>query len=264
MGLPLEAVHVISVITELTKIPCENICIVLLKLSKNYTFSDLRDGFNMNEKKIRGIFSSTLPLITNLFEQFIVWLSPNIIETMLPIAFRLHYRNIVAIIDCFEIEIQKPLDPVLQALTWSKYKKCNTLKFLIAYTPNRMTIFVSSGYGGRTSDLQITEMSGFLDKLPQGSWVMADLGFKGLDARLQQQGCKLVRSPSAQSGEKMSKADVRRMKQIASLRIHVERVIGRLHHFALLAPHSCVQHTLIKYLDHCMRIACDITICILL
>lgn len=40
---------------------------------------------------------------------------------LLPIPIRARYAKVQCIIDCFEIEIEKPSDPVAQASTWSEY-----------------------------------------------------------------------------------------------------------------------------------------------
>lgn len=88
----------------------------------------------------------------------------------------------------------------------------------------------------------------------------ADRGFKNIDAMLSSKGCTLVRPPSVQSGSKLTKDEVRLTKQVASLRIHIERCIRRAtREFSFLKAHSCVQHHLIKYLDHCVVISSGIS-----
>ena len=257
-GIPEESRHIIDILSNLINCLPEEIYIVLLKLRKNYTNVDLSHRFNVNEKKIRTVFAKRLPSIAEVFKNFIVWPSSLEIKYMLPIAFRRNFREVQAIIDCFEIEIQKPKDPILQALTWSDYKKCNTMKYLVASTPNGAVIFISDGFGGRTSDIELTQKSGFVDKIPEGAYVLADRGFKNLAGLLHRKGSSLVRPPSVESGTKMSKSDVRKTKQVASVRIHIERVIGRLREFYFLKPHSCIHHNMIKYLDHCTIVACGI------
>ena len=104
-----------------------------------------------------------------------------------------------AIIDCFEIQIEKPTNAVHQALTYSDYKKCNTVKFLLCITPDGLVIFISEGYGGRISDIQIFEDSSLLNILPSGTSLMADRRFKGIATILNTKKINLVRPPFAVS-----------------------------------------------------------------
>ena len=50
--------------------------------------------------------------------------------------FRNNYPNTFAIIDGSEIFLETPSDLRLQSSTWSQYKQYNTVKFLVACTPN--------------------------------------------------------------------------------------------------------------------------------
>ena len=85
--------------------------------------------------------------------------------------------DIRAIIDCTEIFIETPKDPTLQNVTWSNYKHHNTAKLLVAYAPNSGIIFLSTVYGGKHSDKEITLHSGFLDKCDPYDMIQADKGF---------------------------------------------------------------------------------------
>ena len=77
-------------------------------------------------------------------------------------------------IDCTEVQIERPRDLALQAQTWSDYKKHNTLKVLVAIARNGSITFLSVSYGGRASDRLIVEDSGFLDKISPTDHVMED------------------------------------------------------------------------------------------
>ena len=86
------------------------------------------------------------------------------------------------------------------------------------------------GAGGRfyiflDSDKYITEHCGILKKLPPGDVILADRGFNiEENAALY---CAEVRIPSFTRGKKQLAAlDIESTRKIASLRIHVERVIG--------------------------------------
>lgn len=162
---------------------------------------------------------------------------------------RLSDIKVQSIIDCFEIEIQKPTDPMKQALTWSEYKKCNTLKYLVSATPNGFVNFISSGYGGCISDVLLFKCCGYLDVLPRGCAVMADRGFKHIKREIEERGCVLIRPPSVLASTKPTKSDVVETKRIASLRIHIERVIRRFREYAYLKPHSVIDHNLVSSTD---------------
>lgn len=124
------------------------------------------------------------------------------------------------------------------------------MKFLISSTPDGIINFISTRYGGKTC--------GFLDKLKPGAHIMADRGFKHIDKLIVAKQCKLVRPPSVETGVKMSEVQVLETKRIASLRIHIERVIRRLREFKILRPHSCINLNLICYIDAIIVIGCGI------
>lgn len=155
-----------------------------------------------------------------------------------------------------EIDIQKPSKALHQSLTWSEYKKGNTVKYLISCTPNGLINYISPGFGGRASDVVIVENCDFLDGLPPGTVILADRGFKHLEQILHEKGMKLLRPPTVHSGSKLTKTEVRQTKIIASLRIHIERVIRRLREFHMLKQHSVINHNILRVLNHVIIIAC--------
>ena len=75
---------------------------------------------------------------------------------------------------------------------------------------------------------------------------------------VRQMGVALVRPPSTESDTKLSKAKAKETKQIASLRIHIERVIRRLREYSMLKPHACLHLSLVKVLDDVITIACGL------
>lgn len=98
--------------------------------------------------------------------------------------------------------------------------------------------------------------SGYLDVLPHKTTVLAEREFKQISPMLEAKGCILVRPPSVGADEILSKKDVKLGKVIASIRIHVERIIQRIRLFEMLKPHAYVHHSLLKYMDHIVIIAC--------
>jgi len=109
--------------------------------------------------------------------------------------------------------------------------------------------FISEGFCGRTSDAVIVEQSQCLNKLSENCAVMADRGFKNIEHLLRRKGCILIRPPSVASNIKPTKNEVLETRRIASLRIHVEKVIRRLREFNILKLHSTIHHELLHIVD---------------
>ena len=95
----------------------------------------------------------------------------------MPMVFRKAFRSCAVIIDCFEVFIERPTSLKARAQTWSNYKKHNTAKFLIGITPQSSVSFISKGWGGRVSDVHLTENSGLLRHLLPGDIVLSDREF---------------------------------------------------------------------------------------
>lgn len=257
LGLPNECYFVLSILQKYVKCEFVKILIVLKKIKTDSTYLELGDNFGMTASNISRIFTKNLPTIASL-KKLIVWPRRDKIIQNVPIAFRARFSNVQSIIDCFEIEIEKPTDALKQSMTWSEYKKCNTIKYFVSCTPDGIINFISNGFGGRATDTVIVEHSRFLDILPAGCSVMADRGFKHVEPLLARNHCKLVRPPSVPSGTKISKSDVLLTKTIASLRTHVERLIRRIREFKMLRPHAVTDHQLIVHLDYIINIVCGL------
>ncbi|XP_050675500.1 uncharacterized protein LOC126972657 [Leptidea sinapis] len=255
IGVPNSCYYLIDLIEKKLNIPTHHIIMCLKKIKLNSSFRELSDDFSIDPTYASKIF---LKNSASLMRPFLVVLDKDSIRKNLPMAFRHKYYNVTCIIDCLEIEIEKPSKAVNQALSWSEYKKANTIKYLVSCTPNGLINYNSPGYGGRITDTLSVESCDFIKCLQPGMRVMADRGFKYVQQYLRKQGVNLVRPPSVATGTKLSKHEARETKQIASLRIHVERVIRRLREFCLLKPHACVNVNLVKLLDDVITIACGL------
>lgn len=88
-------------------------------------------------------------------------------------------------------------------------------------------------YVGSISDVELTKVSGYVDTLKSGVSVMADRGFTIREVLLQK-GVTLNIPPFMDSGRQFSREEIQRGRGIASLRIHVERVIGRIKNYSIL------------------------------
>ena len=92
----------------------------------------------------------------------------------MPIDFK-KFGKCVVIIDCFEIFMERPSVLKTRAQTWLNHKNHNACKFLIGITPQGSISFVSQAWGGRVSDVHLTEKINV--KLLPGDLILANRGF---------------------------------------------------------------------------------------
>lgn len=172
LGLPKNMTHLLYFFKEKLKISSvQSIMIIFRTLKLNESYLILSHVFNVSVPTISRAIAMNISVLSANLKQLFYFPKPDVIRQNLPIQFRFRYFHVVSIINCFEIQIEKPSDPVKQKLTYSSYKGCNSLKYLISSTPDGFINFISKGYGGSASDIKIVNLSGYLDKLPNNSSV---------------------------------------------------------------------------------------------
>lgn len=132
-----------------------------------------------------------------------------------------------AIIDCLEIFIHRPSNLHAGAQTFSNYKHYNTIKNLVALTPQGTFSFISESWSGRTSDEILTENSGFLNLLRPGDLMMSDRGFT-IEESVRYYQAKLAIPTFTIDKDQLDPVDVEKARGIANARIHVEIHVGVL------------------------------------
>ena len=108
-------------------------------------------------------------------------------------------------------------------------------KLLIACTPNGVISYISSLYVGLISDVELTRVSELIAKLPRndGASVIPDRGFTIRD-HVNEIGVELNIPPFLDGQKQLPSNKVQEGRTIASLRIHVERAIGRIKNYSIL------------------------------
>ena len=200
---------------------------VLMKLRLNVPLQDLAYRFMVSVPTVSRIFSSWMVVMDTRLFPLVSWPDREQLWKTMPMCFQYAFgRKVTVVIDCFEVFIERPTNLLARAETFSSYKHHNTIKILIGITPQGTVSFVSQAWGGRTSDKYLTENCGFLDHLLPGDMVMADRGFTIAESVLKQ--AKLVIPAFTKGKSQLGPVDVEKTRGIASVRIHVERVIGLL------------------------------------
>ena len=220
--------------------PEDELLLTLCKLRHNFPQEDLAMRFGVNQSTVSRIYSCWTEILEACVNEFPLWPDKTSIQEHMPSAFKNLYPDTRVIIDAAEIEIDRSRNPDTQSLTWSDYKSRNTIKFLLAVTPNGVPCFVSQCFGGRISDKELVQRSGFLgqtedgqDRFEPGDAVMADKGFNIGDL-LESCKLKLNHPPYLRGKQQFTADEVVETRRIASLRIHVERAIERIKNFQAL------------------------------
>lgn len=211
----------------------EELLMTLMKLRLGTINGMLGDMFGVSNTTVSQIINTWVKFLADELRPLILWPSKEAIACSFPKSLPSKYRNLRCTIDCTEIFIEKPRNFELQALTWSDYKHNNTVKLLVGIAPNGSISFLSKAWGGRASDQLMTRSCGFYDLLEYGDVILADRGFP-IQEDLLLRHCHLEIPPSSSGLAQMSGPDVKKTKDVANARIHVERAIGRIKQFSIL------------------------------
>lgn len=189
--------------------------------------------FGIPQSDVSRIITAFTDLIYRRFREIQIWPSQKLVRENLPECFKEKYANTRVVIDCTEIFIQRPSSATVQQLTYSSYKSHNTAKALIGVSPNGFISFLPDIQPGRLSDKELVIRSGLVAMLEPGDLVMADRGFTIED--LLSDSVELNIPPFLHDKSQFDASEVAATRSIASVRIHVERVIGRVRRYSILS-----------------------------
>lgn len=206
----------------------DQVLITLMRLRLGLLYGDLARRFEISTALAGRIVHGTLKVLSKILQLSIVWLPWVTIRYTLPQSFRESgYEKTTCILDCTEVYMQCPKELYTRSQTYSNYKGTNTCKFLVAIAPWGYVMYVSVAYGGRAPDKVILEQSNIDRHFRCGDEVMADRGFS-LTPELFAKGVRLNVPAFTRGRKQLSEQEVTRTRHIASMRIHVERLINRV------------------------------------
>ncbi|EEC04874.1 hypothetical protein IscW_ISCW024251, partial [Ixodes scapularis] len=141
-------------------------------------------------------------------------------------------KNVIGILKCTEIFIQKPSYMLTRSQTYSGYKHHNTVKVIITVSSSgAITILLFQGHGGRVSSKELTLKSGLLNIVREGDIYLVDRGFRG-QKMFAAKGANLL-IPAFTKGKKHLGAEVTLSRKLSQARSHVERAMKRLKVFRI-------------------------------
>ena len=209
----------------------EEMVLVLMRLKTGLFVQDLADRFGISTSLVSRVCITWINFLYAELRDIFPFPSQELVRKNMPKEFA-EYPTTRIILDCSEIFIQWPSAMLAQSETWSEYKHHNTWKVLVGVTPNGQVSYLSDLWGGRVSDKQITRESSVLDLLDEGDNVMVDRGFDISD--IVPNGVSVNMPPFLAGRDQMTAAETEQTMSIASVRIHVEREIGRIKTYHIL------------------------------
>ena len=148
-----------------------------------------RFGFK-SVSHVSVLFQQWIFMLSKVLGSLITWPSCRNVKQNLPNGFKekAEFRAIRCILDCTEFAIQAPSALSLNAMNYSYYKCCHTVKVLCSITPDGYFSFVSTAFPSSISDNAFTIQSGLLDLCEPGDSLLADKGLTVSNAELQPRG----------------------------------------------------------------------------
>lgn len=224
--------------------------LTLIKLKMNLSFDFLAYYFATDSATISTLFKHCISVMyCRLVPSFVIWPDRESLRKSLPLVFRnTIFENTVCIIDCFEIFIESH----------------HAMKYIMAICPQSTICFISNGWGGCTSDRFITEQSNILCNLLPGDLVLTDRGLHVTDSEHSYQA-EIKISAFTRGKNQLDPVYFENTGCLASLRMHIEGVIGVLHR-----KYTVLQSTFpigftdldkenVTYLDKIVSVCCALT-----
>ncbi|XP_065662460.1 uncharacterized protein LOC136085018 [Hydra vulgaris] len=203
----------------------DQVIITIIKLKQNLNFDLIAYISNISKTTAIEYFYKWLDIMYWKLNFLIKMQDRDHIFDTIPGIFKAKFPRLTSIIDCFEIFVEAPSSLLARAQFYSRYKRHCTIKVFISCTPLGAINFLSKCYGGRASDILITRESGFSSKHMPGDQILADHRFTLQEDFAARSSAELI--PAFTRGKKQLLAkEIETSRKIASVRIHIERVIG--------------------------------------
>ena len=209
----------------------EEFILVLMRLKVGLFIDDLAGRFGISSSQVSKIFTTRICFLYHELPLLFKPPSQEVVRQAMPAQFK-DLPTTRLIIDCTEIFAEVPSSMKAQSQTWSEYKHHNTWKVLIGISPSGLITFVSKLWSGKVSDKEITLKSGVLALLEDGDNLMADRGFDVKN--ILPPGVTLNIPPFKGTRAQLTANETEETARIASVRIHVERAIGRVKNYHIL------------------------------
>lgn len=213
----------------------DRLLLTFMRLRRGFSIEDLALFFDVSSSLISDVFYAVVNL---LYRQFLP-LRERMFTTraaqptsVLPACLK-PFKNFRATIDTTEVKIQVPYHYKQQGNTFSNYKGANVVNYLVACNCWGAVSFISPGFEGSISDVELFKVSGICDLLHPDDVLLVDRGFL-VETQTDALRVKIVRPAFQGERTVFSKEENLMNSKISAGRIHIERCIRKLKCFHIL------------------------------
>ncbi|KAM4727843.1 uncharacterized protein FYW61_011018 [Anableps anableps] len=203
--------------TKLT--PFQMVLLTLMRLKLNFPMDRISHLFNVHPETANAAFEDTVSALYARMSSLVHWPDRERVWVSMPRLFVEAFGGRLAVVvDGFEVSAETPSG----VESWDQDSR--TVKYVTGITPQGVISFTSRGWSGGSSDVEITERCGLLDKLLPGDVVLAGRGFN-VEEGVGMMCAEVRRSPPGGRRELELKT-TEETRRLSHLRGHVKRIIG--------------------------------------
>ncbi|KAK3921526.1 putative transposase for insertion sequence element IS702 [Frankliniella fusca] len=225
----------------------DRLLMTLLRLRRGWDLDDIGLLFGVGESTASKIVYTWLQAMWFELKRLepAMFVSRHVQKDMgLPPAFT-PFHNFRVILDTTEVRIEAPEDFREQGNTFSDYKGGNVLMYLIGSSCWGSVSYVSPGFEGSISDVELYRQSGIRDFLEEGDLLLVDRGFR-IQEECDEDKVICVHPPFLKNRDKYTPEEEQLKREIAKARIYVEHVNRKIKVFKILKN---IRNTMLPYLD---------------
>jgi hypothetical protein len=230
----------------------DRLLMALVRLRRGWDLDDIGLFFGVSESLASKVVYGWLQALGFELRRFekAMFVSRHIQKEMgLPLPFK-PFHNFRVILDTTEVRIEAPEDFMEQGNTYSDYKGGNVIMFLIGASCWGSVSYVSPGFEGSISDVDLYRRSGIRNFLERGDLLLVDRGFR-IQEECDEDGVICVHPPFLKNRDKYTPEEEQLKREIAKARIYVEHVNKKMKVFKILKN---IKNSMLPYLDNIVYI----------
>ncbi|KAK3907131.1 5-dehydro-2-deoxygluconokinase [Frankliniella fusca] len=200
--------------------------LTLIRLRGGWDEADLAIFFKISISTVSSVFNTWVQF---MYFQFKTIQSAMFVKKDLqkkkdrPLPFK-PFNNYRVCLDTTEVEIERPTNYEMQGNTYSDYKGGNVILYMIGISCWGGISFISPGFEGSKTDVQIFKESGILDYLEEDGLLLVDRGFP-IEEECDEINVVVLHPPFLGPRDKFTPEEEQLTRDIAHARIYVEHAI---------------------------------------